>query len=63
MTLSASPPAIALLQRYFAAFENPLRSQDPKALLGEHLAVYDRYPHRCLCASPAIWEWPKRCRT
>jgi len=43
--LSAAPPAIALLQRYFAAFESPLRSQDPKALLGEHLAVYDRYPH------------------
>lgn len=43
--LAASPPAVALLQRYLAAFENPLRSPDPKALLGEHMATYDRYPH------------------
>lgn len=43
--LSAEPPARALLLRYLAAFDAPLRGSTPQALLGERLTHYAHFPH------------------
>jgi hypothetical protein len=45
VSLSAEPPARALLLRYLAAFDAPQRSTAPQALLGERLTHYAHFPH------------------